>query len=96
MGDSTHIIDYGRIFFGMDAVHWTALQAIHGAVHQADIGVKYTWFGPKYISNMYFKWIANKPRYKNDGGGGIDFGGDKIYFNSVGDVDGNPVAQTGW
>jgi hypothetical protein len=47
---------------------------------------------------MFFKWIANKPRYKNDHGGGIDFGGDErsIHFNSVGDVDGNPVGQTGW
>ena len=47
--------------FGMDAEHFTALQDIHGAVHAARIRLKYTWFGSGYISNMYFKWIANKP-----------------------------------
>ena len=68
--DGREIIDYGRNMFGMDAKHWAALQAIHGAVHQARIGVKYTWFGPGYISNVLFKMIANKPMYKwpNTGG----------------------------
>ena len=95
-GDSKHILDYGRKFFGLDAERWTALQAIHGATHQAKIGVKYTWFGPHYLSNMYFKMISDKLTYQNDRGGGIDFGGNKIYFSSVGDTEGNPVAHTGW
>ena len=57
-GDGNHIIDYGRNMFKIDAEHWMALQAIHGAVHAAKIGLKYTWFGPGYISNMYFKVIC--------------------------------------
>ena len=46
--------------------HMTAPQAIHGVVHAANIGVKYTWFGPGYLSNMFFKMIANKPTYRFD------------------------------
>ena len=95
-GDSKHLIDYGKTDFGIDAEHWTALQAIHGVVHQAALGVKYTWFGPGYLSNMYFKWIANKPRYFNDAGGDLAFGGDKVYPAAIGDKDGKPVATTGW
>ena len=31
-------------------------QAIHGVVHSPkNLGVKYTWFGSGYLSNMYFK-----------------------------------------
>ena len=25
--------------------------------------MKYTWFGPGYISNMFYKWIANSDTY---------------------------------
>ena len=76
-GDAIHVIDYGKTQFGMDAEPWTALQAVHGVVHQAKIGVKYTWFGVGYLSNMYFKYIANKPRYWNDLGGDLAFCGEK-------------------
>ena len=47
----------------MDTEHFMALQAVHGAVHAARIGLKYTWFGPGYISNVYFKMIAGTPTY---------------------------------
>merc|ERR1712066_742836 len=96
-GDSKHVIDFGLTEFGMDAEHWTALQAIHGAVHVAKIGLKYTWFGPGYISNMYFKMIANKPTYRFQRGGDLSFGqGVNIWATAQGDQDGNPIAQTGW
>ena len=96
-GDSKHVIDFGETEFGMDAEHWTALQAIHGATHIAKIGLKYTWFGPGYISNMYFKMIANKPTYRFRNGGDLSFGkGINIWPTAQGDNDGNPVAQTGW
>ena len=106
-GDAKHVIDYGKTDFGIDAEHWTALQAIHGAVHQAALGVKYTWFGPGYLSNMYFKWIANKPRYFNDQGGDLSFNagneqeaGDgkttTVFRSATGDANGDPVAMTGW
>merc|ERR1711892_320682 len=96
-GDSKHVIDFGETEFGMDAEHWTALQAIHGATHIAKIGLKYTWFGPGYISNMYFKMIANKPTYRFRNGGDLSFGqGVNIWETAQGDNDGNPVAQRGW
>ena len=74
-GDAKHVIDFGKTDFGMDALHWTALQGIHGVVHSPkNLGVKYTWFGPGYLSNVYFKMIANKPRYYFDQGGDLSFG----------------------
>ena len=96
-GDAKHVVDFGETEFGMDAEHWTALQAIHGLVHFAKIGLKYTWFGSGYISNMYFKMIANKPTYRFQRGGDLSFGqGVNIWETAQGDNDGNPVAQRGW
>ena len=78
-GDAKHVVDFGRTQFGIDPVRWTALQGIHGVVHNpANFGAKYTWFGPGYLSNMYFKMIANKPRYRFDVGGDLSFGW--VYF----------------
>jgi hypothetical protein len=95
-GDAKHVIDYGREEFGMDAEHFTALQAIHGAVHVAKIGLKYTWFGPGYLSNMYFKMIANKPTYRHQNGGDLSFGQGKfIWPTAQGDPEGKPVAMSG-
>ena len=45
MRNGNYIVDYGKNFMNVDANKWMALQAIHGAVHAAMIGVKYTWFG---------------------------------------------------
>ena len=45
MSNGNYIVDYGKNFMNVDADKWMALQAIHGAVHAAMIGVKYTWFG---------------------------------------------------
>merc|ERR1712213_118913 len=85
----------------VDAAHWIALQGIHGVIHSAShIGTKYTWFGPGYLSNMYFKMIANHPKYMWDKGGDLSFTscGEKIPIQgfATGDVDGNPLAMTGW
>merc|ERR1711963_5716 len=81
----------------MDAERSTAIQAIHGAVHVAHIGVKYTWFGGGYLSNVFFKMIANKPMYKWENGGDLTFGGGgNIFYTATGDIEGKPVAQTGW
>jgi len=100
-GDAKHVIDFGKDIFKIDSTHWTALQAIHGIVHSPkNLGLKYTWFGSGYLSNMYFKVIANKPRYRFDDGGDLSFGNTdnsaNIFNTAVGDPDGNPVAQTGW
>jgi len=102
-GDAKEIIDFGKTEFGIDSIHWTALQAIHGVVHSpANLGVKYTWFGPGYLSNVYFKMIANKPRYRFDAGGDLSFGDGgtngsaNIFATAIGDPDGKPVAQNSW
>ena len=70
-----HSTDFFLDQFGMSAEHSQALQAVHGAVHASDVGVKYTWFGAGYISNMYYKWIANHPTYSFDRGGDLSFDG---------------------
>ena len=96
-GDARHTTDFFKETFGMDAEHSQALQAVHGAVHSSDVGTKYTWFGAGYISNMYFKWIANHPTYKFDQGGDLSFNrGKNVRMYALGDKDGKPRAQTGW
>ena len=57
--------------------------------------------GPGYISNMYFKMIANKPTYRmiNKGGDLSFFSGDQcepIVDAAVGTPEGEPAAMTGW
>ena len=83
-GDAKHVIDFGKSEFGMDTVRWVALMAIHGAVHfPANLGVKYTWVGPGYLSNVYYKMIANKPMYRNDRGGDLSFGWEYSSFENI-------------
>merc|ERR1719209_1436142 len=100
MGSANENIDYGRNFFNMDAEHFAALMGIHGAVHNGHIGLKYTWMGAGYISNVYFKQLANKPLYKMGKGGDLSFTSkdESIpnYNVAVGDGEGNPIAHTGW
>ena len=100
-GDGYHLVDYGQSAFGLEAKHWMALQGIHGATHASDnVGLKYTWFGPGYISNMYFKMIAGKPIYRTVAKGGdlSFFGkGDPVIVRSAkGTPDGKPLPLTGW
>ena len=104
--DGKNIIDFGKNQMNVDVDKWIALQAIHGVVHKANIGEKYTWFGIGYLSNMYFKFIANHPTYTLIKGGDLVFtscinggkSGTAIPVQSVayGDVDGNPVPNTAW
>ena len=104
MGSANENIDYGRNFFNMDAEHFAALMGIHGAVHNGHIGLKYTWMGAGYISNVYFKQLANKPLYKMGKGGDLAFSscfdGSKatlpLYNVAAGDENGNPQAYTSW
>ena len=49
MGDGKSLIDFGRDAMNVDADNWMALQAIHSAVHAAQIGQKYTWSGSGYL-----------------------------------------------
>jgi len=104
MGSANENIDYGRNFFNMDAEHFAALMGIHGAVHNGHIGLKYTWMGAGYISNVYFKQLANKPLYKMGKGGDLAFSscfpGSKatlpLYNVAAGDENGNPQPYTSW
>ena len=96
MMDGRDLVDYGRNFMGMDSEHWMALQAVHGTLNFANtVGLKYTWLGPKYLSNVYFKMIAGKPIYKpkeEEGGGGFT----GCSNSSHGDLEGNPGYQISW
>jgi len=106
LGNAKHAIDFAKETFGMDAERFAALQAIHGIVHNpANMGLKYTWFGSGYLSNMYFKMIGNKPRYRFERGGDLSFGEthnednkdcSNCFKTAIGDPDGNPVAYSGW
>ena len=102
-GDGRTIIDYGKTVMNVDAEHRIALQGIHSVVHAANhIGTKYTWFVPGYLSNMYFKMIANHPKYMSELGGdlsftGCNFGGRiPIFKDSIGATNGDPIEMTGW
>ena len=59
MGDGKSLIDFGRDAMNVDADNWMALQAIHSAVHAAQIGQKYTWFGSGYLGT-YLKILNRK------------------------------------
>ena len=69
---------------------------MHGAVHSARVGLKYTWFGPGYISNMYYKWIANYKTFDFEKGGDLSFNkGFNVRRYAKGDNEGKPRNQTG-
>ena len=92
-----HTTDYFLSEFNMSPEHSQALQAVHGAVHQSDVGVKYTWIGAGYISNMYYKWIANHATYDFEQGGDLSFNdGMNVKMVAYGDSKGKPKNQTGW
>ena len=101
MSDGIENVDYGKNAFRMDSKHWIGIMAIHAAVHESKgTGIKYTWIGSGYISNMFFKMIANKPTFQLvhgdmsfDGADGLRKG---IWPIAIGDKDGKPYPQTGW
>ena len=87
---------------GMSAKDFIALNSIHGMINpfsQASIGTKYTWMGSgPYLSNIYYKILANRPTYNIGGSIGFDMksGQDhNLWPYSVGDENGNPVAMWG-
>jgi len=100
MGDARHTTDFFLDEFNMSPEHSQALQAVHGAVHQSDVGVKYSWLGAGYISNMYYKWIANHATYDFEHGGDLSMdaftANANIEMVAYGDPEGKPRKQTGW
>ena len=55
--------------------------------------------GAGYISNMYYKWIANHATYDNKRGGDLSFGASipnaNVELVAYGDSEGKPRKQTG-
>lgn len=87
---------------GMSPKDFIALNSIHGMISpftKASIGSKYTWLGSgPYLSNIYYKILANRPTYHHGGSVGFDMksGQDhNLHPFSVGDANGDPVAMWG-
>ena len=87
---------------GMSAKDFIALNSIHGMISpftDASIGSKYTWMGSgPYLSNIYYKILANRPTYHVGGSTGFDIKSSQEHnLNpySIGDKNGNPVAMWG-
>ena len=58
--------DWGRNIMGLSSHQWASLMALHSLSHGRV--VKYTWFGAKYLSNMYHKIIADHETYPGPSG----------------------------
>ena len=67
--------DWGRNIMGLSSHQWASLMALHALSHGRV--VKYTWFGPKYLSNMYLKIIAHHETYSGASGDLVSLGGFK-------------------
>lgn len=91
----------------MTAQDFIALSSIHGMIapfNAGSIGTKYRWVGSgPYLSNMYYKLLANKPTYYWQNGFGMnptDQANNPNYTNfrpfAVGDAEGNPVSTWGF
>ena len=102
-GNADEVVADVKNHLGMSAKDLTALSAIHGMIHpfgHGSIGTKYNWLGSSaYLSNMYYKMLANRPTYDVRGATGFDM---KAHFDStshnlfpysIGDANGKPVAM---
>lgn len=101
-GNADEVIADVKKHLGMSARDLTALTSIHGMIHtfgQGSIGTKYTWLGSgAYLSNMYYKMLANRPTYEIGGASGFDMKANKdiphnLHPFSIGDANGKPVAM---
>ena len=65
--NADEIVTDARKKLGMSAKDLIALTSIHGMIHpfgHGAIGTKYTWVGSgPYLSNMYYKLLANRATY---------------------------------
>jgi len=104
LNDAEQVVNLMKRDFNMTARHFIALSGIHSTasrLQQHTLGTKYVWFSASYLSNMYYKMIANRPTYEADRGGDIAFvdnseNGFTFFPNSFGDSAGNPIASRGW
>ena len=100
-GNADEIVADVKNHLGMSAKDLTALTAIHGMINpfgHGSIGTKYVWFGSSaYLSNMYYKMLANRPTYDVRGSIGFDMKSNNGEHNlrpySIGDANGKPVAM---
>ena len=84
----------------MSAKDLIALTAVHGMIHpfgMGSIGTKYNWIGSgPYLSNMYYKFLANRPTYYwNSGFDMKSSQAHNLHPHAVGDSSGKPVATWG-
>ena len=83
--------DWGRNMMGLSSHQWASLMALHANSHGRV--VKYSWFGPKYLSNMYLKIIANHETYP-DAKGDLVFPG--TYKCPTPDIPEGAVKEKRW
>jgi len=105
-GTADQVLQGVKKDFGMSARDLIALTGIHSIVAHPNantVGTKYSWFGNSYLSNMYYKMLANKPTYAFNWGSDVGFccgddptGGVRILPHSVGDKNGKPLATWAW
>jgi len=95
-GHGDNVISNFNRDFGMTAEETIALMAAHGIqgrVHNKFLATKYAWIGTPYLSNMFFKQMAEKPMYGLDPD--VD-GFERLNVVLPGDKDGNPVDNYGY
>ena len=98
------LLDNVRKNLGMSARDFIALTSIHGLIHpfqQGSIGSKYNWFGSgPYLSNMYYKYLVNRPTYYWHNGFDMRSSDPtpdhNLYPYAVGDENGKPVSFWGF
>jgi len=107
-GTGTETVDFMKEQFNMDAADFIALIAVHSSAHHVMLQTSYFWFAPAYLSNMYHKYLANRPMYRahgnvkgiaEDGANHWIFGRENAtsqMFSAVGDGEGEPTADMRW
>lgn len=82
--------------FDMPAEQTIALMAAHGIqsrIHNKIMATKYAWIGTPYLSNMFFRTLAEKPLYEYE----QDVEGFEVLnVGLVGDKEGKPVDNYGY
>ena len=84
-------------FTARESISLMSIHSIQPKGHNEIIAVKYRWAGNIYLSNMYYKLIAERPVYstKQPLWFEPERSGESA-FVSIGDVNGSPVSAYGW
>ena len=95
-GHGDNVIANFKKDFDMPAEQTIALMAAHGIqsrIHNKIMATKYTWIGTPYLSNMFFRQLAEKPMYDYDPD--VD-GFEVLNIGLLGDKEGKPVDNYGY